>query len=458
MREDLFPYSEYKDSGFPCFGQIPAHWEVLRNGQIFSQRNQTGYPDLPILEVSLKSGVRVRDFENSKRKQIMNDREKYKRASKGDIAYNMMRMWQGAVGVAPVDGLVSPAYVVANPYPGVDSRYYSYLFRTQTYMNEVNKYSHGIVADRNRLYWDEFKQMPSLFPPSNEQMKIADFLDDHGRKVSRLVRTKRRQIDLLRELKQTVINNAVTRGLNSIVRLKPSGIDWIGDIPEHWEIKRNKNIMKIRKEVVGDEHRKYTLLSLTTNGIIERDIESGKGKFPADFSSYQKVYSGDLVFCLFDIDETPRTVGLSELNGMITGAYTVFSVNNIEKEYLFYYYLALDQKKALKPLYTGLRKVIPSDAFLRAKLALPPVEEQIEIVSYIKELSIIIDNAIQKAQREIDLLSEFHARVTTDAVTGKIDARDIKILDFGEDAISPFEYDGEETEIEEVSDLEECEV
>ncbi len=95
MLDDLFPYSEYKDSGLPCFGKIPTHWKVLRNGQIFSQRNQTGFPDLPILEVSLKTGVRVRDFENSKRKQIMNDREKYKRAVKGDIAYNMMRMWQG---------------------------------------------------------------------------------------------------------------------------------------------------------------------------------------------------------------------------------------------------------------------------------------------------------------------------------------------------------------------------
>ena len=111
----------------------------------------------------LRTGVRVRDMENGARKQQMADRSKYKRAAKGDVAYNMMRMWQGAVGVAPVDGLISPAYVVARPFPEVEPRYYTYLFRTSAYMREVNKFSRGIVSDRNRLYWDEFKQMPSAF-------------------------------------------------------------------------------------------------------------------------------------------------------------------------------------------------------------------------------------------------------------------------------------------------------
>ncbi len=105
----LKPYPAYEDSALPWLATIPTHWEIRRNGRLFVQRNETGFPDLPILEVSLKTGVRVRDFDTSKRKQVMSDREKYKCARQGDIAYNMMRMWQGAVGVAPVDGLVSPA-------------------------------------------------------------------------------------------------------------------------------------------------------------------------------------------------------------------------------------------------------------------------------------------------------------------------------------------------------------
>lgn len=111
------PYSGYRDSGLPWLGWVPEHWDVRRNGRLFAELNQTGFEDLPILEVSLRTGVRVRDMENGARKQQMTDRSKYKRAAKGDVAYNMMRMWQGAVGVAPVDGLVSPAYVVAHPFP-----------------------------------------------------------------------------------------------------------------------------------------------------------------------------------------------------------------------------------------------------------------------------------------------------------------------------------------------------
>jgi len=230
----LKTYPEYKDSGLPWLGNIPSHWEVQRNGRLFAQRNQTGFPDHPILEVSLRTGVRVRDFDNSKRKQVMSDREKYKLAVKGDIAYNMMRMWQGAVGVAPVDGLISPAYVVARPYPEVYSRYYAYLFRTAAYMDEVDKYSHGIVKDRNRLYWDEFKQMPSAFPPPDEQTTIANFLDQNWVLVHRFIRNKDRLIELLQEQKQAIIGHAVTRGIDPDVHFKPSGIDWLGDVPEHW--------------------------------------------------------------------------------------------------------------------------------------------------------------------------------------------------------------------------------
>lgn len=125
MTTALPPYPEHKDSGVPWLGQIPKHWEVRRNGRLFSQRNETGRPEWPILEVSLNTGVTVRDLESGARKQMLTERERYKRAARGDIAYNMMRMWQGAVGVAPTDGLVSPAYVVARPHEGTDTRYFS---------------------------------------------------------------------------------------------------------------------------------------------------------------------------------------------------------------------------------------------------------------------------------------------------------------------------------------------
>lgn len=206
----LDPNVRLKPSGVEWLGDVPAHWKVVRNGQLFAQRNETGFPELPILEVSLKTGVRIRDLENSDRKQMMTIRSDYKRAITGDIAYNTMRMWQGAVGVAPVDGLVSPAYVIAQPLHGTESRYFSALFRTSAYMAEVDKYSRGIVKDRNRLYWEDFKQMPSLRPPPYEQTAIVEYLDKATTDIDTAISHTHRQIELLQEYRIRLIADVVT--------------------------------------------------------------------------------------------------------------------------------------------------------------------------------------------------------------------------------------------------------
>ena len=203
-----------KCSGLEWLGQIPEHWEIRRNGQLFVQRNQTGFPELPILEVSLKTGVRIRDVDNSTRKQIMSDRTKYKRAARGDIAYNMMRMWQGAVGVCPVDGLVSPAYVVARPFNDIEARYYSNLFRTTAYMGEVDRHSRGIVKDRNRLYWEDFKQIASPYPPPDEQVRIADAIEQQTATVDETMAKVAHEIDLIREYRSRLIADVVTGKLD----------------------------------------------------------------------------------------------------------------------------------------------------------------------------------------------------------------------------------------------------
>ena len=224
------PYPTYKDSGVEWLGKVPQHWEVRRNGRLFLQRNETGFPELPILEVSLNTGVRIRDFGNLDRKQIMAVRSEYKRAVKGDIAYNMMRMWQGAVGVIPVDGLVSPAYVVARLLKGTESQYFSTLFRTNVYMAEVDKYSHGIVRDRNRLYWEDFKQMPTSYPPPDEQGCIVRYLDKTTDDIDTAVARTRQEIDLLSEYRTRLIADVVTGKLD--VRDAAAGLPEVDPLVE----------------------------------------------------------------------------------------------------------------------------------------------------------------------------------------------------------------------------------
>jgi len=198
---------------------------------------------------------------------------------------------------------------------------------------------------------------------------------------------------------------------------KDSGVKWIGEIPSHWKRCRNKDIMRERKDIVGDKANKYTLLSLTMNGVIIRDISEGKGKFPKDFTTYKIVRPGQMVFCLFDIEETPRTVGLVKNEGMLTGAYDVFDLHNVNGHYLYYYYESIDDRKALKPLYRGLRKTIPTPTFMSMSVYLPPLPEQRAIVSFLDTELGKIDTYMDKEQQLIERLKELKQSLIARAVT-----------------------------------------
>ena len=146
----------------------------------------------------------------------------------------------------------------------------------------------------------------------------------------------------------------------------------------------NHAVLSESREIVGDCSDQYVLLSLTKQGVIERDMDSG-GKFPSSFDTYQVVCAGQMIFCLFDIDETPRTVGLSDLEGMITSAYDVFDVNEsvCDPRYTLYYYLVVDEGKHLRPYYRSLRKTLTTAAFRHVKMLLPPLSEQRRIADYL---------------------------------------------------------------------------
>lgn len=199
---------------------------------------------------------------------------------------------------------------------------------------------------------------------------------------------------------------------------KPSGIPFVGNIPSHWELKKNKYLFSERKDIVGKDSANFKLLSLTLQGVILRDMDNPKGKFPAEFNTYKKVYSDDLIFCLFDVEETPRTVGKAVHNGMITGAYTVVRCNGrISSSFLYYYYLSLDQGKRLRYLYSGLRNVITSDKFFSLATPIPPIAEQDRIVTFLDQKTAEIDTAIAKKKQLIELLQEQKSILVNQAVT-----------------------------------------
>lgn len=438
MTDELKPYPEYKDSGLAWLGKIPAHWDVRRNGRLFAQRNETGYGELPILEVSLRTGVRVRDMDNLKRKQVMSDAEKYKRAAKGDIAYNMMRMWQGALGTAPVDGLVSPAYVVARPLEETNPRYFSYLFRTHAYMDEVDGYSRGIVKDRNRLYWQDFKRMPSCFPPPEEQAAIVRFLDANAVLVRQFIRNRRRLIEVLTEQKQAIINRAVTRGLDPNVPMKPSGVDWLGDVPEHWEVKKlgflvetfggmtpskaNASFWKGGVPWISPKDMKRDLISDSIDHISEDAIASTRMQLIAP-PAILFVVRGMILARTFPVAQTTVPVTINQdmkalrPKGELTAAYLRFVLVGLSNAI----------HSLIEESGHGTR-VLSTDAWANLSVLVPPRSEQDEICETIDENTRQIDEAVSIANQEITLVQAYRTRLVTDVVAGKIDLREIKSI------------------------------
>lgn len=205
-----------RDSGIPWVGQIPAQWESRRIAQLFRERDERGEPDLPLLEVSIKAGVVLREFSDDRIESTAADFNSYKVARKGDVVFNKMRMWQGAVGVAPEDGLVSPDYTVADPLGPLSSSYAGQLFRTDMFSAECARHSHGIVWDRLRLYWDGFRDIVVPLPSRDEQDSIVAHVSSEAAKLDALHSATVRTIALIKERRSALITSAVTGQLSNL--------------------------------------------------------------------------------------------------------------------------------------------------------------------------------------------------------------------------------------------------
>lgn len=429
-------YPTYRESGLPWVPQIPDGWQVQRNGRLFSHRVETGYPDLPILEVSLRTGVRVRDMVNGKRKQVMSAKEKYKRAVKGDIAYNMMRMWQGAVGPVPTDGLVSPAYVVIRPHAGVNTAYFSYLFRTASYMQEVNKFSRGIVADRNRLYWESFKQMPSLIPDLGTQDKIVAYLRVQDAHFGHFIKVKRELIALLNEQRSSTIDACVTQGINPAISDRSCEIDWLDSIPEHWsEVRIRQLAVSLQTgpfgsqlhasdyvddgiPVINPSHLKYGTIVPDSRCTVDDETRGRLARHRLEVGDIIFARRGELGRCA---PVLPEHAGWLCGTGSLRVRLRPESVN---RDYLMHVLSNPRLRQHLRLRSVGSTMDNANTSTIgNIRVPLPPPEEQLEICTRITAECRPIDSAIQRALDEIDLVREYRLRLIADVVTGQVDVR-----------------------------------
>ena len=213
MTQGLNPNVAMKDSGVEWIGQIPEHWEVRANRTIFKERNEQGKEGLLLLSVSIHSGVsneEISEEENVRGRIKIEDKSKYILVKQGDIAFNMMRAWQGGIGAVSVDGMVSPAYIVAKPNKLMNSEFFEYQYRCPEFIQQMDRYSKGITDFRKRLYWDGFKQLMTIVPPIDEQQEIIYYIKKLDEQIAFAIDVKKQQIEKLKEYKTTLINDAIT--------------------------------------------------------------------------------------------------------------------------------------------------------------------------------------------------------------------------------------------------------
>lgn len=417
-------YDTYKDSGVQWLGDIPSHWELLRNKNIFTTHYEAvgNRMDIPLLSLSI-DGVKLRDIESGKGK-FPKDFEKYNVVYPNQIIFCLFDVDETprTVGLSLDYGMITNAYSTFNISDDVIARFITYYYLAIDNVKALRPYYSGL---RKVVQTNRFLQLKVPIPPKDEQEGIVAFLDEKTAEIDELVRQVEHEIELLKEYKQAEIARVVTRGLNPNAPLKPSGISWIGDIPQHWDV---RFLSQVASEyyVSNKNIHHQNLLSLSYGAIIRKDINGTDGLLPASFDTYQVVKDGIIVLRLTDLQNDHRSlrVGIAKEEGIVTSAYTSLQArNSILPNYLYYQLHVNDIHKVFYGMGDGLRQSLNYAGLKRLLMVLPPLAEQQEIVEYIDRKTTEIDRLVVELTYQVEYLKEYKQRLIADVVTGKINVQ-----------------------------------
>ncbi|QQS06121.1 MAG: restriction endonuclease subunit S [Fibrobacterota bacterium] len=432
MIDDLQPYPEYKESGLPWVGTMPAHWSHRRTKFLFQERVQKGFPKEPLLAATQTKGVIRKEDYGTRTVTAMKDLHLLKLVEKGDFVISL-RSFEGGIEIAHCRGIISPAYTVLTPHPEVEPSYYAKFFKSALFIQSLTLFVTGIREGQN-IDYERVGRAYMPYPPKEEQELIGRFLGHLNHRIDQAIRSKRKLIALLNEQKQAIIHKAVTRGLDPNAPLKDSGIPWLGQIPMHWEVRRAKQLCK---GIIDCKNRtpdrkdggEFTVVR-TTN------IRNGRFNLAGSYSTNRKNYEiwtqrgAPMLGDVFFTREAPvgEACLVPSIEGLCMGQRMMYFRPDHE---------VLDPAFLLLTIYGPVvRKYIEIEANgstvghlrLGQVTALPvlwcPIDEQRQIVSHTANESKPIDEAISRLESEIDLLREYRTRLVSDVVTGKLDVRE----------------------------------
>ncbi|MDM7917656.1 MAG: restriction endonuclease subunit S [Methanosarcina sp.] len=437
MIHNLKPYPAYKDSGVPWLGEVPEHWKFDRAKWLFQKMNRPVRSDDDVVTcfrdgvVTLRKNRRVSGFTESL-KEIG-----YQGVRRGDLVIHAMDAFAGAIGVSDSEGKCTPVYAVCQPREDVNSHYYAYIVREMARSQWIAALAKGIRERSTDFRFDGFASQNVPIPPREEQDKIAIFIDHIDRRIRRYIRSKQKLIKLLEEQKQVIIHQAVTRGLDPNVKLKPSGVEWLGDVPEHWEIISLSAASElIQTGPFGSQLHSHEYIeggvpvinpSHMQSGCIVPDMSISISQSKADSLQRHKLQLGDIIAARRGELGRCALVTVIEEDWICgTGSLQIRCKKSIfDPEYLLQLFSSQGIRDSLSISSIGATMDnLNSGMVSRLRLPLPFLDEQRRIIELINVENKKSSLAVSAIKREISLLREYRTRLIADVVTGKLDVRD----------------------------------
>ena len=440
MIADLKPHADCKDSGLPWLGKVPAHWQIVRSKRLFTARKELARPDDVQLSATQAYGVIAQSLYEKRTGyrvvKISMHLDKRRHVERDDFIISM-RSFQGGLERAWSTGAIRSSYVVLKPEAQVAAAYFRYLFKSVPYIAALRA-TGDFIRDGQDLNYSNFCGVDLPLVPLPEQAAIGRFLDWANGRLEQTIRAKRKVIALLTEQRQAVMYRAVTRGLNADAPRRPSGVQWIGDIPEHWEV---QNLGRAIRLITGfpfassgftraeSDTRLVRGINVTPSGLRWNDVVRYK-RTPGDGLDAFAVQVGDIVLGMDRpiIGSGVRAATVEERDTpslLLQRVARLRPTSRLDARFLLLLLRGRMFAEYMTPIFTGISVPhLSPEQIKRFKVALPPLKEQQRIVEYAVSEAHGLNTAISRLEREIELLREYRTRLIADVVTGKLDVRE----------------------------------
>lgn len=437
MKSGLRPYDEMKSSHQDWLNEVPIHWNLVKSKRLFRETSIKNHPDEELLSATQNKGVVPRHMLDTRVVMPMGNFESFKLVKEGNFVISL-RSFQGGLEYSKYRGIVSPAYNVIEETTGQNRMYYKYLFKSKTFISELQRNVTGIRQGKN-IDVKDFKEIVLPVPEREEQDQIVKYLDYKLAKINKFIKAKKKLIAILKEQKLAIINQAVTKGLDPDVKMKPSGIEWLGDVPEHWETCKLKNLGYFKSGT------NLTSLQIEDNG--EFPVYGGNG-----LRGYYDKYTHDGEYILIG-----RQGALCGNVHLIAGKFwptehaVVVTINkNVDILWLSFMLQAMNLNQYSQ---SAAQPGLAVENIKNLRTILPEFNHQIEIGLYIDKKIKAIDLSINKILNEIQLVNEYNNSLISNVVTGRVDVRQIIIEEMDQENVDEVDRDIEDEYEEEIDEV-----